>query len=141
MAPRCKERACKVRVARLLVLLLFLYAIVAPFRASGDDVSGVVRGYVHDINNRPLRGTRVFLQSSESPMSIRTTDNTGRFTFLAVLPGDYIVTASKDGYCGVTPAGARHPISESIARKVIYVEGQVNSSPRAREIRSMDGAA
>lgn len=86
------------RVARLLVLPLFLYLIVAPLHARGDDVSGVVRGYVHDKDNRPLKDARVFLTSRQSPTSIRTTDNTGRFTFLAVLPGDYVVTASKDGY-------------------------------------------
>ena len=86
------------RVARLLVLLLFFYVIVVPLHARGDDVSGVVRGYVHDADNRPLRGARVFLESSQSPTSIRATDKTGRFTFLAVLPGDYIVSVSKDGY-------------------------------------------
>jgi len=39
-----------------------------------------------------------------------------------------VLRAKVDGDVGVTPTGARHPISESIARKVIYVEGQVNSS-------------
>jgi hypothetical protein len=69
-----------------------------PTQSSADDVSGVITGYVHDQYNRPLADARVFLQSDDGPVAIRTVDRYGFFSFLAVLPGKYVVVSRLNGY-------------------------------------------
>jgi hypothetical protein len=41
---------------------------------------------------------------------------------------------------GVTPAGARHPISEMIARKVSHAKAAAIAGAGAGEVRALDGA-
>ena len=80
---------------------LFCTAILTGALASADDVSGGVRGYVLGPDGKALNHATVYVVSADkrSPLSERTTDEHGFFTFLGLLPGRYFVEAwtSEDG--------------------------------------------
>ena len=96
------QRHCSTHTLSALILaaLLFVALLVSsPVQSSGNnDVSGVVSGFVYDQWNRPLARAQVLLRSSDSPVSMRTVNRNGFFSFLAVLPGTYVVETRLNGY-------------------------------------------
>ena len=82
----------------MVIALLIPCGMAIPVRGSADDIGGVVSGYVRDEYDRPLNAATVTLRSSDTPVSFRTTDRKGYFTFLAVLPGTYFVIADQRDY-------------------------------------------
>lgn len=91
-------------VVALAVIFTIVAFVSTPTQSRGNDVSGVITGYVNDGNNHPLDGARVTLRSSDTPIVIRTANNNGFFAFVGVLPGDYVVEAQRSGFdkCAAT---------------------------------------
>ncbi len=89
---------CTHVIRRTALSVLLAVALSGPLRSYADDIGGVISGVVTDQANHPLRNARVVLSSSGIPTSFRSTSSNGRFLFLAVLPGQYFVSASQQGY-------------------------------------------
>lgn len=85
-------------IQRIALSVLFATATSIPLRGGADDISGVISGHAYDWSNHPLNGVTISLQSVSSPSSARTTGRGGYFTFLAVLPGEYRVSAALTGW-------------------------------------------
>jgi len=85
-------------VLGLVAVLMVAFFVGNPAQSQANDVTGVVTGYVYDVYNRPLDQARVFLRADDTPVSIRTVNRNGFFSFLAVLPGKYVVVSGLEGY-------------------------------------------
>ena len=63
------------------------------------NIFGTVRGIVHDPQHRPVVDASLTLKSATSDWSeTAKTDRDGAFLFATVPLGDYVVTATKDGF-------------------------------------------
>ena len=104
--------------ALVLAAMLFVaFLVCSPAQSSGNnDVSGVVTGYVYDQYSRPLDRARVFLQSDDGSVSIRTVNRTGFFSFLAVLPGAYVLETRMDGFNICSSAFTIYPNQNKFVR-------------------------
>jgi len=65
--------------------------------ASSAGTTGTLGGWVFTKDGTPIKGAAVSA-TSPSQSESTTTDATGHFVFASLIPDDYTVTASKDGY-------------------------------------------
>src|SRR3954465_15847920 len=85
----------KMRFAFLCVLAVVAWA--SPARAQFD--SGTVVGTVRDASRSVVPGAKVTVTAVETGISsIRTSGEDGNYEFPAVKPGQYVVTAEKQGF-------------------------------------------
>ncbi len=88
-----------VLVGRYLCLCCLGLAVLgssAPLRA---DVTGSILGYVRDSSGGVLpNATLTVIQTSTGYTRTATTDGSGQYTFLALPPGTYRLTASNAGF-------------------------------------------
>ena len=95
------------------VLSLVVYAAAAalPAHAQTAQRSALV-GRVTDPSGAPLAGARVTLSGAAALGGARTytIDTDGYYRFLALLPGDYQLSAEADGFQPVTRGGLRLPV-------------------------------
>jgi len=91
--------SCAVLVGRYLCLCCLGLAVLvstAPLRA---DVTGSILGYVRDSSGGVLpNATLTVTQTSTGYTRTATTDGSGQYTFLALPPGTYRLTASDAGF-------------------------------------------
>jgi hypothetical protein len=117
----------RLRIA-LAVLLLFA-------GASRAGIFAIVRGVVHDPSHRPIASAKVTLKSSQSDWSsVKTTDDTGEFTFDAVPAGIYKIRVERDQFRtfeqAVTVASDTAPVLHiGLELAAASVSVQVNAPP------------
>src|SRR5437868_3386092 len=81
--------SCIPRLGGLLLLTAF----------AGATIFGSVRGLIHDPQQRPVRGAKVTIHSTNSGWAqTATCDNQGGFQFDAVPIGEYLVTVDMPGF-------------------------------------------
>ena len=96
---------------RLLAALGAAACLEAPAGAQGTASSGAVIGTVTSQNGIPLEGVDVVLEGFGSAY----TDSQGRFIFSRVSPGNYRLSAYKQGFTGYTRAvGVRAGATERL---------------------------
>jgi len=85
----------------VLVSILLLSSLLAPPLAA--RTTGAVEGFLLDVEEeRPMSGVTVTLEGPALPRSRTTTSGSdGRFRFLGLPPGVYLLTATKPGYTSV----------------------------------------
>ncbi len=89
---------------KFALCVIFCLIAAAPLRA--DDVGGNINGFVYAFRGGAQRSAlvRVFVDRGVTqrfrfpPVARRTTNGGGFFTFLGLLPGRYVVVASKNGF-------------------------------------------
>jgi Carboxypeptidase regulatory-like domain len=79
---------------------------------TGSGNSARLRGTVHDANGRsPVANVRV-IAISGSDLEETRTDANGHFMFFSLIPGDYRITAMKEGSPGPCASDRDAPESE-----------------------------
>jgi tetratricopeptide (TPR) repeat protein len=82
------------RAALVGALVLSLVALAAPAFAQG----GTLRGKVIDAQNKPVTGAKITMLAVETNRKFETkSDNKGEWRQIGLAPGNYSVTAEKDG--------------------------------------------
>jgi protocatechuate 3,4-dioxygenase beta subunit len=91
-----------IRPQLITAAALIFVATFAQQAASGNNQPAVLEGtVVHGVTKEPLRKARVTLDRSDAAQHsalVATTDETGRFRFADVAPGQYHVTAKKNSF-------------------------------------------
>jgi hypothetical protein len=95
----------------LASLVVCAVAGVAVVSAQTAQRSALI-GRVTDPSGAPIAGARVTLSGGAALGGARTsdTDEQGRYRFLALLPGPYVLSAEADGFQGATQADLRLPV-------------------------------
>jgi tetratricopeptide (TPR) repeat protein len=82
------------RVAMIGVLVLALVTLASPAFAQG----GTLRGKVIDDQNKPVNGAKITMVETGTNRKFETkTDSKGEWRQIGLSPGNYTVTADKDG--------------------------------------------
>ena len=82
---------------RAVLCSLLLASVLFIPMASRAGTTGTLSGYVYSTSGAPLQSAQI-AATSPSQTAKTTTDETGHFVFVALLPDTYSVSASKDGY-------------------------------------------
>src|SRR5438034_5564538 len=83
----------------ICVCLLTMLALSANARAQTQITTGTIQGTVSDANGAVLPGANVEIKNLDTNLSRNlSTDEGGRFVALALPPGNYSVTVSKQGF-------------------------------------------
>src|SRR5438128_49273 len=95
-------RSFAVRVKGLGICLLVILAVAPLARAQTQITTGTTQGTVTDANGAIVPGVNVEIKNLETNFSrTLTSDDGGRFVALALPPGSYSVSVSKQGFATV----------------------------------------
>jgi hypothetical protein len=84
---------------RLLCLALLFQLIFGVIQASAQFDTAAVVGTVHDASGAVVPDAKVTLTNTATGVSVtRNTTSDGSYEFVAVRPGEYLVTAEKSGF-------------------------------------------
>ncbi len=99
---------------RLVAAILF--AILAFSTAFSQDLRGTLSGIVSDATASPVAGAKITVSETHTGSKVQLeTDNTGRYSALSLLPGDYEISAQFEGFKefirkGVHLGAGEHPV-------------------------------
>src|SRR5437764_11723517 len=103
--------------------LLFILAMALPTLSQTQITTGTIQGTVTDANGAIVPGTSVEIKNLDTNLTrTLTTDEGGRFVALALPPGPYSVTVSKQGF------------ATAVAEKLDLTVGQALNLPVAMKI-------
>src|SRR2546423_531564 len=90
----------KVTRPHYFAVSFILILLTAPLIvAQTQSTTGTIEGTVEDANGAAVAGANVEVKNIDTNITkSATTDEAGRFTFLALQPGNYSVTVSKQGF-------------------------------------------
>src|SRR5256884_1452306 len=107
----------------LLAGMFFLFTVAFPTASQTQITTGTIQGTVTDANGAIVPGANVEIKNLETNLSrTLTTDDGGRFVALALPPGPYSVTVSKQGF------------ATAVAEKLDLTIGQALNLPVAMKI-------
>src|SRR5437773_2949079 len=114
----------------ICVCLLTMLALSANARAQTQITTGTIQGTVSDANGAVLPGANVEIKNLDTNLSRNlSTDEGGRFVALAMSPGRYGVTVSKQGFATMILENATLTVGQAInlpiSMKVSGVEERV----------------
>ncbi|MDQ0640293.1 hypothetical protein QF042_003858 [Pedobacter sp. W3I1] len=98
----------------LLSALLFIFSIIIGPTLSAQELYNI-SGTVTDEDNKPLQGATVFISGAQK---ITATDTTGKFTFVDMVAGNYIVSTKMLGYNSPSLALTLHDKSVRVLIKL-----------------------
>src|SRR5438132_2302588 len=107
--------------------LLVILAMALPALSQTQITTGTIQGTVTDANGAIVPGASVEIRNLDTNLSrTLTTDEGGRFIALALPPGKYSVTVSKQGF------------ATAVAEKLDLTVGQTLNLPVAMKISSVE---
>src|SRR5215470_302603 len=84
---------------RIKILVIFFGTFICVASLSSAAVFGVVSGIIQDPQGRPVSQTEVTVKAQLSSWQEQVqTDSEGKFSFLTVPAGEYVVSTVKDGF-------------------------------------------
>src|SRR5216684_4062193 len=112
------------------ISVLVILAIASVVTAQTQITTGTIQGTVTDVNGAVVPGANVEIKNLDTNFSkTLTTDDGGRFVALALPPGNYSVTISKQGFATMVVEKAELTIGQALtfplSMKVSGVEERV----------------
>lgn len=109
------------------ISLLLVLAFAAPAFPQSQVTTGTIQGDVSDANGAAVAGATVEIKNLDTNLTrTLTTDEGGRFVGLALPPGKYSVTVSKQGF------------ATAVAERIDLTVGQTLNLPVAMKISSVE---
>jgi carboxypeptidase family protein len=112
-------------------ICLFLILIIAPVVSAQTQITtGTIQGTVSDVNGASVPGANVEIKNLDTNLTkTLTTDEGGRFVALALPPGKYTVTITKQGFGTLVAENLELTVGQALtlplAMKVSGVEERV----------------
>src|SRR5213595_2759886 len=109
------------------ISLLLVFAFAVPAFSQSQVTTGTIQGDVNDANGAAVAGATVEIKNLDTNLTkTLTTDEGGRFVGLALPPGKYSVTVSKQGF------------ATAVAEKLDLTVGQTLNLPVGMKISSVE---
>src|SRR5438067_25595 len=109
------------------ISLLLVFAFAMPAFSQSQVTTGTIQGDISDANGAAVAGATVEIKNLDTSLTkTLTTDEGGRFVVLALPPGKYSVTVSKQGF------------ATAVAEKLDLTVGQTLNLPVAMKISSVE---
>src|ERR1044072_7527070 len=104
------------RIQCFAATLIFTLVIVPAIVAQTQSTTGTIQGDVVDANGAAVPGANVEIRNLDTN-AIRnlTTDEAGRFTALALQPGNYFISVSKQGFATAQIPSATLTVGQALA--------------------------
>ncbi len=121
ISPR--SRALKTFLPSLLLKLavvgsLFFFLLLPRAQAQGQG--GAIKGEVVTTDDKPVELVSVRIESPEMQgIREQKTDESGRFRFVNLPPGDYVLTAEKEGFKTIIRKGLVVQLGRTIPLKIV----------------------
>src|SRR3982074_3380093 len=112
------------------ISVLVILAIASVVNAQTQITTGTIQGTVTDVNGAVVPGANVEIKNLDTNLSrTLTTDDGGRFVALALPPGKYSVTVSKQGFATAVAESLDLTVGQAlnlpVAMKVSQVQERV----------------
>src|SRR6059058_6037343 len=105
------------------ISLLLVLAFTAPAFSQSQVTTGTIQGDISDANGAAVAGATVEIKNLDTSLTkTLTTDEGGRFIALALPPGKYSVTVSKQGF------------ATAVAERLDLTVGQALNLPVAMKV-------
>lgn len=112
-----------------VVALLLVACVPAPFACAQTVTSGTVLGTVSDPSGAAVAGAAVVLRNkATNNQATQNTNDAGQYTFVNVVPGEYVITVKKDGFRTTDVAALTVDVAKSYTVDVKLEIGQVTES-------------
>ncbi len=109
----CLESSLLSQVSSMAAIVFLLVSSTALSQQSAANLNGAVR----DLTGAVVQGATVSLANLATGVKHETTTNeSGVYTFTNVLPGDYSLTASKEGFSPATHQNMHTQVNQSITQ-------------------------
>src|SRR5881227_667288 len=109
------------------ISLLLVLAFAVPAFSQSQATTGTIQGDISDANGAAVAGATVEIKNLDTNLTkTLTTDEGGRFVGLALPPGKYSVTVSKQGF------------ATAVAERIDLTVGQTLNLPVAMKISSVE---
>src|SRR6184192_218973 len=109
------------------ISLLLVFAFAMPAFSQSQVTTGTIQGDISDANGAAVAGATVEIKNLDTSLTkTLTTDEGGRFVGLALPPGKYSVTVSKQGF------------ATAVAERIDLTVGQTLNLPVAMKISSVE---
>src|SRR5215213_2512770 len=123
---RTPVRHCFPRIQYFVTSIILTLLIVPTILAQSQITTGQIQGLVQDANGDLIPGVNVDVKNLETSLSrTATTNEDGRYVVLALPPGNYSVTAAKQGFATTilpnTPLTVGQTLTANFSLKVSEV--------------------
>ena len=98
---------------KLFVVLIILFAWVAPRDAVAQDTTGTLSGRIVDAQGLALPGVTVTAVGAQGS-KVATTDSEGRFTLPYLTPGAYAIHAELPGFMPLDQRGVDVHLGQTV---------------------------
>jgi hypothetical protein len=117
------------RLLGITAVMLLMLAVTVPVfgQGGGSAVQGNLTGTVADTTGAVIVGARVTATGATGSKSMES-DREGHFSFSALTPGFYSVTATKEGFKGVSVKTAEVKIGVTTALQLTMTPGAVTET-------------
>src|SRR5437588_10910482 len=109
------------------ISLLLVFAFAMPAFSQSQVTTGTIQGDISDANGAAVAGATVEIKNLDTNLTkTLTTDGGGRFSALALPPGKYSVTVSKQGF------------ATAVAERIDLTVGQTLNLPVAMKVSQVE---
>ena len=126
--PLARQRSCR-RPSALVVVALVLVAALTAAPARAQESRGSITGRVADSSGGVLPGATVtVVNTATNGTTTIVTNDTGVYTALYLIPGEYTVTATLSGFKSVKQGEIRVRVGDRVVIDITLAPGAVEES-------------
>ena len=118
----------------LVLIALFCFSIVTPAQSSMATLSGTVE----DQRGAIVAGANVALVNvAQGSQRLTTSNNEGRFVFPSLPPGQYSLTATRQGFAPVEVKNVTLNVNDQVTLRITLTVGEISQSVEVLEGASL----
>src|SRR5215213_9710871 len=127
------------RISYLLTGILLTLLIVPTILAQSQITTGQIQGVIKDANGAVVPGVSVEAKNRETGLvRMATTNDDGRYTVLALPPGNYSVTASKQGFTTPTIENTPLTVGQTLIADFALAVSQLQEKVTVESVPTVD---
>ena len=133
---RCNVPTIVRRSFNVLLILIAIFCFSGILLAQSSTAT--LSGTVEDQNGAIVAGANIALvNATQGSQRLATTNSEGRFVFPQLAPGQYSVTATREGFAPVEVKNVTLNVNDQVAVRITLTIGEISQSVEIREGASL----